>query len=410
MTVTWTTIAPGIRCRDHEPRKHGVKADRYFTLRLYVDGKRIEEALGWASDGWTLAKAQAKLSALREAKRTGEGETTLREKRAVAGAKKAAETKRQEEEERRNVTLETYWTNTYEPWGRATKPKAMRQEGCQWRMWIKPTLGDVRVADIGMSQWDFLVKTVSAAGKSERTREYVAGTLRRILKHAHERGVVDVPPSAKRVGATAPKNNRRTRTISDEELQAVLDELKGRDIRAWRVTLFAAATGCRASEAFRLRWTDLDLNAKTAVFPKTKNSDARVVPLADELVTALADLPAGKPTSPVFTNEAGGAYREAPAAFRAAVDALQLNEEREPRDRLVFHSLRHLAATRLAKVLPLRALMDVMGWKVPAMALRYSHTRQEDLETAARALGAALKPASPAGKVVASTGRKRGDV
>jgi integrase len=206
--------------------------------------------------------------------------------------------------------------------------------------------------------------------------------------------LVNAPPHAKKVGATAPKNNRRTRTISDEELRAVLDELKSRDIHACRVALFAATTGCRASEAFRLRWTDLDIGAGTAVFPKTKNSDARIVPLADELIATLSGMTPGHPTSLIFMNSEGEPYKEAPSAFRSAVDKLKLNEGREPRDRLVFHSLRHLAATRLANVLPLRALMDVMGWKVPAMALRYSHTRREDLDTTARALGSALKPAT----------------
>ena len=111
MAASWVTVAPGIRCREHETRKHGVKPDRYFTLRFYVEGKRVEEALGWSSEGWTLTKAQAQLVALKEAKRTGGGDTSLREKRATAQADKqargraAAESERLavEEEERRRL-------------------------------------------------------------------------------------------------------------------------------------------------------------------------------------------------------------------------------------------------------------------------------------------------------------------
>ena len=44
--TSWETVAPGIRCREHPERKHGVKPDRYFTLRFMSDGKRHEEALG----------------------------------------------------------------------------------------------------------------------------------------------------------------------------------------------------------------------------------------------------------------------------------------------------------------------------------------------------------------------------
>src|ERR1051325_2596618 len=89
----WITVAPGIRARDHATRKHGVRRDRYFTLRFSVDGRQIEEALGWASDGWTLDRAQEELGKLRAAKRTGEGPATLRER-----AKVGRETERQANE------------------------------------------------------------------------------------------------------------------------------------------------------------------------------------------------------------------------------------------------------------------------------------------------------------------------
>src|SRR5258707_346572 len=76
MSGKWKTAAPGIRVRDHAARRHGVRPDRYFTLRFSVDGRQIEEALGWASAGWTLARAQEELGKIREAKRTAEAGTS----------------------------------------------------------------------------------------------------------------------------------------------------------------------------------------------------------------------------------------------------------------------------------------------------------------------------------------------
>jgi len=69
MAGKWKTVSPGIRVRDHPSRRHGVRLDRYFTLRFSTDGRQVEEALGWASEGWTLARAQEELGKLREAKR-----------------------------------------------------------------------------------------------------------------------------------------------------------------------------------------------------------------------------------------------------------------------------------------------------------------------------------------------------
>src|SRR2546423_11385099 len=109
MPRNWITIAAGIRTREHNSRRHGVRLDRYFTLRFSADGRQVEEALGWASDGWTLGRAQEELGKLREAQRTGEGPATLRER---VRTKRLAERERAESDERRRRlerTVEDLW-------------------------------------------------------------------------------------------------------------------------------------------------------------------------------------------------------------------------------------------------------------------------------------------------------------
>lgn len=67
---TWiSTEFEGVRYRQHPTRKHGIAWDRYFSIRYRVHGKRIEEALGWASKGWTAQKAALQLAELQEAYR-----------------------------------------------------------------------------------------------------------------------------------------------------------------------------------------------------------------------------------------------------------------------------------------------------------------------------------------------------
>src|ERR1700730_3013858 len=109
MASKWITAAPGIRYRLHPHRKHGARLDRYFTLRFSVDGRQVEEALGWASEGWTVARAQEELSRRRKAKRSGEGPGTLRKE---AEARRGAEQRRAEEEAalaRRQKTVADLW-------------------------------------------------------------------------------------------------------------------------------------------------------------------------------------------------------------------------------------------------------------------------------------------------------------
>ena len=68
MGYKWITAKEGIRYREHPTRKHGVRFDRYYTIRYRKpNGERFEEMLGWASKtGMTTAKAAAELTKLKE--------------------------------------------------------------------------------------------------------------------------------------------------------------------------------------------------------------------------------------------------------------------------------------------------------------------------------------------------------
>ena len=77
------------------------------------------------------------------------------------------------------------------------------------RVWILPLLGDLPLVQIGFPEWDALVRSMSSKKLSQRTREYVAGTLRRLMRHAQDRGLPVNILTAKQIGVQAPKDNRR---------------------------------------------------------------------------------------------------------------------------------------------------------------------------------------------------------
>ena len=52
------------------------------------------------------------------------------------------------------------------------------------RVWILPLLGDTPLVQIGFAEWDALVRNMSCGKLSQRTKEYAAGTLRRLMRHA----------------------------------------------------------------------------------------------------------------------------------------------------------------------------------------------------------------------------------
>lgn len=362
----------GVRYREHPTRKHGAVPDRYYVLTYWWKGKTVSEAVGWASEKWTPTKCFNLLAEIKHNQASGIGPCTLSDLR------KSWEHERQETEKRlktESLSLDDYWPTYYDHAKRTKKLTSAEKEESHFRLWLSPTLGKVPLREIGMLQWDLLVETLSAAKKSKRTIEYMTGTLRRVLKHAYHRGLVEnPPPTGKRIGATGPGNsNRRTRIINPDEADAILAELYRIDVNAWRITRFAFLTGCRASEAFKLKWRDIDRNRMVLVFPETKNRDPREIPMAPAIVSLLEEIPEGDLDHPVFTKRDGTPYREAPHLFRTAVDTLELNNGRTKRDRISFHSIRHTVATELAKTLNPRDLMDLMGWRTVQMAMRYVH-------------------------------------
>lgn len=393
----------GVRYREHETRKHGRQPDRYYALSYWWEGKSSMEGVGWASEGVKPTDCFDLLKTLKRNQKLRQGPCTLKEMRVEQDRKKRAEEDAIRAEEKRRVTLTQYFEQDYAPVAQTQKKAtSWAKEVQHFKSWIGPLLGKECVADIDLPHWDDLVKSLSAAGLSVRTKEYVTGTLRRILKFAYERRVVsNPPPTGKRIGCTGPGNsNRRTRVITSAEEVAILDMLKDTDPWAERFVRFGFLTGARSSEISALKWGQVDFVRGVVQFVDTKNKDSRELPLSSAVLALLQSLPMGKPDEHVFGMSKGAPYTQAPSAYFTAVEKLGLNEGRTAHDRITFHSIRHTVATNLARVLSIRELMDVMGWRVMAMAARYIKSNDASMRSALEGLG---QPRGEGAKVIAFT-------
>ena len=115
MTQWYKAEYQGVRYRKHKERKHGIKFDRYFAIRYQRDGKRKEEGIGWASEGWTLEKVALLLAELKQAHKTGKGPVRLSDKREIAEKKKQIDKAQEEQKTREGITFSQYFTDTYFP-------------------------------------------------------------------------------------------------------------------------------------------------------------------------------------------------------------------------------------------------------------------------------------------------------
>jgi integrase len=154
----------------------------------------------------------------------------------------------------------------------------------------------------------------------------------------------------------------------------------------------ALQSGARRGELLNLRWSDVDMKARTVTFRQTKNGDARTIPMTATLSELLQALP--RPldhTAHVLPQRSPQALSR---SFAHLAKSLGLKDP-------TFHSLRHDAASTLTMAgVSQRAVMAMLGHRDPRMSIRYQHLSREHLQDAARALYTRPHAGSPSGTPV----------
>lgn len=200
---------------------------------------------------------------------------------------------------------------------------------------------------------------------------------------------------------TRPRaQNARSRRLDPDEEKYLLRAMEGGTGRGdggkfsagtrnpWiaPVVKFAIESAMRQGEILSLEWSLVDLGARTAHLPMTKNGSARTVPLSSKAVTLLGELP--KPIKgrvfPLTQNALKMAWKRALPAARKSYeeDCKKFGVKPEPGflADLRFHDLRHEATSRIAEKLSnVLELSSVTGHKDLQMLKRYYHPRAEDL-------------------------------
>jgi integrase len=207
------------------------------------------------------------------------------------------------------------------------------------------------------------------ASPSTRNRQFYA-IASSILHHAAKRGWCPSPIIER---PATPPGRRRWITIDEADglITACSDHLRP-------LVVFMLYTGARADEALWLDWRDVDLSRAHVQFPKTKNGEARGVPLHPRVVAALANLkgrtgdvfrrPDGKPYSRPRSADDTSAGTRIKTAFKAACRRAGIVDFHP-------HDCRHTWATwHYARNHDFTKLKELGGWKTNSMVMRYAHT------------------------------------
>lgn len=127
--------------------------------------------------------------------------------------------------------------------------------------WIEPKLGSVPLQDLTAGDVRDLHAEMAAAGKSDSTIRQVHAILRGALTYAVEKEWVDHNVAALR----RPPKQAAPHVVAPDlaEVGALLAAAGDRGSDLWTCVALAATLGARAGELCGLRWSDVDLPART---------------------------------------------------------------------------------------------------------------------------------------------------
>jgi integrase len=406
----WVQAAPGVRYRKHASRKHGARLDRYFVIRHSVNGKQIDEPLGWGSNGWTVARAQAELSRLQEAKRTGQGPTTLR---AEAEAHRQVEQRWAEEEAaeaRRQKTVADLWDRySKEVMAIENRPRTIVEKTRIWKSRLEPDMG---ASKINYVTEEDAGKVVRAPLRLDEDGQVIggkaqAGNIYRLLHHMFSKAL-GWGLRAKEAGnplanVTEPKVARRERLLTGGEIGALLRALDTAEADATEHPRIIAAirvvilTGPRISEPLRLRWPEIRRDEMELHLSDTKSGFSRR-PISAATLALLDSVERMPGVDFVFRGikdpTKSLSYNTVEKAFRRIAEKAGVQN-------CTLHTIRHWFSTMTANsVSNQRVGMALTGHKSHTAYMNYVHGDKEQARALAEQLAALANGLAKAGSNV----------
>ena len=389
----WITEERGIRYYEHESRMHGKRRDRYYTIRHTVNGKQVQEALGWLSEGWTLTKVRLRLAEIQEAKRTGQGATSLKETRSIAKKEKEQKVAEEAKAQAALINLSDFWEQTYSRNRLHKKASSNKKEDGLYAKWLLPGLGNIPLCQITPEHLDKLKNEMLIQKKSPRTIQYVLAIFSQVWHLAETRGIVSGIAPTKKV--KLPKfDNKRLRFLSQEEARNLLSALRAKSFQLYAEALLSLSCGLRAGEIFALTWSDIDMASGSILVRDPKSGKNRHAFITEKVQLALQELAIGKEkTGLIFPTAKGTVQSQVSKDFEKAVNELHLNDDiTDERQKVVFHTLRHTFASWLVQQgTPLYTVSELMGHSSLAMTQRYAHLAPDGTRISAMRINDILK-------------------
>lgn len=158
----------------------------------------------------------------------------------------------------------------------------------------------------------------------------------------------------------------RSRRVSDKEIDLLIKHTESTALQS--ILKIAIESGMRRGEIAALEWKHINLKARTALLPDTKNGEARLIPLSTSCRDTIKSLPRNINGRLFNMTPHAISYAFIRACKRACITDLH------------FHDLRHEAITRFfERGFSVMEVSSISGHKTLQMLKRYTHLKAENL-------------------------------
>lgn len=359
----------GVYAREHESRRYRGKPDVCYDICFRLPGER---KLIWEKVGWLSEKVTASMASHVRAER-------LKHARKVDNL--PADNAR--------LTLDEVFERFRSDYLEVMRKRPMDAVGIYEKR-IKPKLGHLPLIGITAVEVDALRKGESHL--SPQSTRHTLNLLGQIFRQAARWGLYEGPIPTENV-KVQQSDGRRMRFLTKAEAKTLLDALHDRSPSLWQMALVSLYTGLRAGEVFNLRWEHVNFTDGTITVMDSKNAINRVVYMPEQVKDMLATHQAetkGQPGRLLFPKAGtrNTPHHQISPGFRMILRDTKLNEGiTDPRDKVVFHTLRHTFASWLVQAgVPLYTVQRLMGHKSIVMTQRYAHLAPDQGAEAARLL------------------------
>jgi len=214
--------------------------------------------------------------------------------------------------------------------------------------------------------------------RSERTVNLEMAILRHMFRKGIKWGMIEKNPFENGEDLFFKSRNKRERALTEGEVRNLIEAcpVKACNGNLKPIVMTAIYTGLRKSDIFNLKWPSINLERGIIQLVEAKTGAVRIIVLNNDMVTLFKSLPIKGEY--VFPNKDGKPFRDMKKSFQGALRDAGIEQSKDRRQKVVFHTLRHTCISLLTeRGADTTMVKNYVAHASEEMTERYTHLSEE---------------------------------